>query len=134
MKDWVEGNVDRNYWIRRTAGAKEWKEAVAIVLLLAMVSGALFAHLWIHGQILAVERQIQKTRSEMDAQRRVQGWLMAEEQVLKSPERIDAIARIRLRMSPLQARQILPAHWLDSSLVLSPQMAMAGVPGSLTAK
>ena len=109
MRDWAEGDEARNYRIARATGLKSLREAVGVVLLLAVIAGLLFSYIWIRGQISAVAHQDQQIRSEMDALVRTRGRLISEEQALKSPERIDAIARAELGMIPLQVDQILPA-------------------------
>ncbi len=127
MRDWAEGDEVRNYRISRLAGLRSLREAVGVVLLLAVIAGLLFSYIWIRGQISAVAHQDQQVRSEMDALLRARGRLISEEQALKNPERIDAIARAELGMVPIGVNQILPVRKASASQAGLQELALAGL-------
>ncbi len=108
MNDWAEGDAARNYEFRQNAAFRGVGAVVGVVLFLAMISGVILFHIWTRSQITSAEHQVQRFRSEMDSLARSQGRLIKLEQDLKSPDRIDRIARSELGMRPLDVRQILP--------------------------
>ncbi len=108
MDDWAEEDADRNYDFRHNAAFRGLGAAVATVLFLAMLSGLVLLHMWTRSQITSAARQMQRHRSELASLERQQGRLIKQEQDLKSPDRIDRIARFELGMRPIDVRQILP--------------------------
>ncbi len=105
--DWVGGIEDRNYGIRRITDSQKLSELLWIISSLAMVAGALLFYAWIRSQIVSMGYAQQQLQAQEESLLREQRKLILEEQTLKNPERIDAIARVELGMTPLRASQLL---------------------------
>ncbi len=105
--DWVGGIEDRNYGIRRITDSQKLQELLCIISSLAMVAGALFFYAWIRSQIVSMGYTQQQLQAQEESLLREQRKLILEEQTLKNPERVDAIARAELGMTPLRASQLL---------------------------
>jgi cell division protein FtsL len=110
MKDWVGGIESRNYGIRRHLDAGMLSELLRIFIALLLVAGALLFYSWVQSQIVNIGYQSQKLFNEEEALRRTEKWLILEEETLRSPERIDAIARNELGMMPLRPNQIITSQ------------------------
>ncbi len=105
--DWAGGIEDRNYGIRRITDSQKLSELLWIISSLAMVAGALLFYAWIRSQIVSMGYAQQQLQAQEESLLREQRKLILEEQTLKNPERIDAIARVELGMTPLRASQLL---------------------------
>lgn len=127
--DWAGGAGGRNYGISRAADRERLRELLQIISPLVAIAGMLFFCLWTRSQIIMIEYRSQQIASEEEALVRVQRRLMLEEQTLKNPERLEAIARTDLGMIPLRANQLLPPlhRAVDPGLQI---LALANLPRS----
>jgi cell division protein FtsL len=90
-----------------------------------MVAGALLFYSWVRSQIVNTGYESQHLFAEEESLMRTQKSLILEEETLRNPERIDAIARNELKMTPLHPNQlILPQQ--DVERGASNVVAMAG--------
>jgi len=106
MNDWVNGTEKRNYGIKKK-NLINMKELLWILLLLVPITGSLFFHLWVRGQITDTGYKIQALTQREEYLARTLEKLVVREEILQSPERIDNVARARLGMEPLRPEQIL---------------------------
>ena len=109
MTDWADGIETRNYGIKNEIDVPMLSELMRIIVALAMVAGALLFYSWIRSQIVNTGYESQSLFAEEESLMRTQERLVAEEETLRNPERIDIIARNDLGMAPLRPNQIDPA-------------------------
>ncbi len=106
MDDWVRGTKARNYKIRRAVHAKNLAEALTIIPFLLVIAGMILFHLWTRMQIIAIGHSRQVLALQEESLLNQQQMLILEEQVLKNPARIEAMAHTELGMIPLGANQV----------------------------
>ncbi len=128
MVDWAQGALAKNHAIRRGVGLRQIVELLLTSLSIGLVAAALLFHSWVRVRIVDIGYEQQKLLAEEEALLKTQQSLSLEEQTLKSPERIDAIARNELGMQLLRADQLLaPAVGAGSGE--ASVLAMANVDG-----
>lgn len=127
MTDWVGGMESRNHDVTRATDSRNLAELLRTVLFLAVVAGVLTFYLWARGQIIHIGYQNQQVVAEEKSLLREQGHLLLEEQTLKNPERIDAIAR-NLGMVPIRANQLILLTTVNEALKGSNMLALANIP------
>jgi cell division protein FtsL len=116
MTDWAEGIETRNYGIKSELDAGMLSELMRVIVALVMVAGALLFYSWVRSQIVNTGYESQQLFAQEESLLRTQKSLILEEETLKNPERIDAIARNELKMSPLHPNQlILPQQDVERS-------------------
>jgi cell division protein FtsL len=125
MTDWAEGIETRNYGIKNELDAGMLSELMRVIIALVMVAGALLFYSWVRSQIVNTGYESQRLFAEEELLLRTQKSLILEEETLRNPERIDAIARNELRMTPLHPNQLLPQNQ-DVERGASNVVAMAG--------
>jgi cell division protein FtsL len=109
MKD-LAGNIElRNYGIKPRTDGRSLFDLLCIILSIAAMAVVLCFYLWVRLQITTVGYESQRLASEGESLVRTAKNLIAEEQVLRDPGRIDAIARLELGMMPLRPFQVMPA-------------------------
>jgi cell division protein FtsL len=107
MTDWAEGIETRNYGIKSELDAGMLSELMRIIIALVLVAGALLFYSWVRSQIVNTGYESQQLFAEEESLMRAQKSLILEEETLRSPERIDAIARNELKMTPLHPNQLI---------------------------
>ncbi len=107
MIDWAGGIENRNYGIKRITDSQKLLELLSIIFSLVMIAGALVFYAWVRSQIISMGYTGQQLQAQEESLLRDQRKLVLEEQTLKNPERVDAIARAELGMTPLRANQLL---------------------------
>ena len=112
MLDLAAGIKDRNHGLRKPANPRALLECLKIVLPLVVIAGALSFHIWIRGQNIHIGSRIQQLNAQEKDSLRVQQQLILEEQTLKDPELLEAIAR-RDGMILLRPDQIVPPSLED---------------------
>jgi len=108
MMDWSIGIENRNYGIKRVTDSRVLSELLCSTLCLALVAAALLFHSWVRSQIINIGYETQRLFTDEEALLRTQAKLILEEETLRSPERIDTIARTSLGMSSLRPSQLIP--------------------------
>jgi len=101
MTDWSADVGTRNYRIPQGTDARNVWDLLACVLCFLMIASSLLGYLWIRSHIVSLGYSLQQSKQLEEALVRVQNSLIAEEETLKSPERIDFMARNDLAMEPL---------------------------------
>jgi cell division protein FtsL len=110
MKDLAGSIETRNYGIRPCTDGRSLFELLYIIFSIAGMAAVLCFYLWVRLQITTVGYEAQRLQSEEASLARAEKNLVAEEQMLKDPGRIDLIARQELGMMPLRPFQVVPAR------------------------
>jgi cell division protein FtsL len=124
MTDWADGIETRNFGIKRKVDRGVFSDLVRSILFLALVAGTLIFCSWVRHQIVSTGYESQVLFAEEESLLRIQKRLILEEETLKSPERIDIIARNDLGMAPLRPAQLLRPWSQDREPGLTDAMAM----------
>jgi cell division protein FtsL len=124
MTDWAEGIETRNYGIKNELDAGMLSELMRVIIALVMVAGALLFYSWVRSQIVNTGYESQRLFAEEELLLRAQKSLILEEETLRNPERIDAIARNELKMTPLRPNQLILPHLQDVERGASNVVAM----------
>ncbi len=122
MTDWADGIETRNYGIKCKINSATLTELMCTIAALAIVAGALLFYSWIRSEIINTGYENQKLFTAEESLRQIQDALILEEETLRNPARIDAIARNNLGMTPLR-----PSQWTIQRL---PEM-VEEAPGAL---
>jgi cell division protein FtsL len=139
MTDWAAGIETRNYGIRSEIDGYMLSELMRSIVALAMVAGALLFFSWVRSQIVSIGYESQKLFAEEESLLRTQRKLILEEETLRNPERIDAIARNQLGLVPLRPNQLIQPQIRNAAIGAPEAMAMvlsgtAGLKRSAPAK
>ncbi len=124
MTDWADGIETRNYGIKNELDVHMLSELMRIIMALAVVAGALLFYSWVRNQIVNTGYESQSLFAEEESLLRTHQGLVLEEEVLKNPGRIDAIARDELGMVPLHPYQVLLPKIQEAERGSIDQMAM----------
>jgi len=112
--DWSVGAEARNYRIPHRPDRRSFSDVMGSMCCLLLIAAALVGYVWIRSRIVALGYQVQSLKEQEVALQRMQNNLIAEEETLKSPERIDRIARNDLGMERLAPYQRLVPGLLDA--------------------
>jgi cell division protein FtsL len=129
MIDWAEGTRSRNYAIRHEIDARNLLELLLISLSIGIVAAALVFHSWVRVRIVDIGYEQQSLLLEEQALSKTQESLNLEEQTLKSPDRIDALARAELGMQSVRASQVMATAGTGVELAGASVLALATSPG-----
>jgi cell division protein FtsL len=124
MRDWVDGIETRNYGIKSKLDAGMLSELMRVIVAFVMVAGALLFYSWARSQIISTGYESQKLFAEEQSLLRTQKGLILEEEMLRSPERIDTIARNELQMMPLRPNQLILPQLDDAGISAPNAIAM----------
>lgn len=125
MTDWADGIETRNYGIKCRIETGVLMELMCVILFFAMIAGAFLYYSWIRSHIVNTGYQIQGLFAEEESLMRTRRALILEEETLRNPERIDAIARSELGMVLLRPNQLISPQSGDIRRALSNEIAMA---------
>jgi len=128
MVDLAEGMESRNYRFRYRTDPRCLWDLLAMSLSLLMVAGTLVFCIWVSFQIVDIGYSMQELQREEEKLRKALQTLDLEEDTLKQPQAIDAIARGELGMSPMKINQILPPASLESDMASATALAMVSSP------
>ncbi len=113
--DWSAGAETRNYRIRHSIDPRHLRDLLASMLCVLMIAGALIGYLWLRGRIVDMGYAVERLKETETTLARMENNLILEEETLKSPERIDFIARTELAMEPLSPFQRLAPRFREIS-------------------
>jgi cell division protein FtsL len=142
MRDWAAGIETRNYGIKRDIDAGMLFEHMRTILALVLMAGAFLFYSWVRSQIISTGYETQNLLKLEKSLLRSQKNLILDEETLRSPERIDLIARNELKMAPLHPSQLILPPFRNvrgdanvlalatSQTVALKKPALTGVPGS----
>ncbi len=125
MMDWVGGIETRNYGIKRRTDRGNLVGLLAIVLPVLVIGGVLLLWAWSRSQIVEMGYEAQSLDAQEKAILRVQDNLLLEEETLKSPARIDDLARNELGMVLVRSNQVVAPPIQDARVSGSTDLAMA---------
>ncbi len=114
----------RNYCIRHKTDPRILMELLRTILSIALVAGVFLFYSWIRSQIVNIGYENQRLLEAEESLLRIQQSLILEEETLKSPERIDAIARNQLGMTTLRPHQLILPKAPDLEKSSASTMAM----------
>jgi cell division protein FtsL len=114
LTDWSIGVEARNYKIPHRPGRRCFSGMLGGMCCVLLVAVSLVGFVWIRYRIIALGYEIQKLDVRETSLLRDRNVLIAEEETLKSPERIDGIARNELGMEPLSPYQRLIVRSRDA--------------------
>jgi len=134
MQDWAVGMERRNQGISRVLDRRHLFEMLGIISSIAIVAGVFFFYSWVRSQIVDVGYAEQQLRNQEEELLLNEKRLIAEEAMLKNPERIDTIARAALGMTRVRAEQLINPQYLDVESRGTTTLALAAVPGAANAK
>ncbi len=120
MLDLAAGIEARNYGLRRATDVRNLLELLKIVLPLMAIAAVLSIHIWVDSQSIHIGYQSQQLKAQEERLLQIQQQLVLEEQILKDPELLEAIARNDLGMILLPANKVILApseNWDQSSSV-----------------
>jgi cell division protein FtsL len=123
--DWVEDIELRNYGIKRRTDRRNLVDLLRIISSLLMVAGVLLFYAWVRSQIVDIGYEEQRLQAQEKSALRTQANFILEEQTLKSPGRIDGIARNELGMMLARTNQLLAPQVQDEQAAGSTTLAMA---------
>jgi cell division protein FtsL len=124
MTDWAEGIEIRNYGIKNELDFGLLTELMRAIIALVIVAGALLFYSWVQSQIVNAGYESQRLFIEEQSLQRTQQSLILEEETLRNPERMDAIARNDLKMMPLRPSQLIQPPIQDAERGASAIVAM----------
>ena len=125
MTDWADGIETRNYGIKSEIDGSMLSELIRMIVPLVMIAAALLFYSWVRSQIVNTGYESQSLFAVKESLLRTQTRLILEEETLRSPERIDLIARNDLGMVPLRPNQFIQPLFQDVDRSLSNTLAMA---------
>jgi cell division protein FtsL len=95
-----------------------------------MVAGLLIYYSWVRSHFICVGYESQNLKTIEETLLHTQQSLVLEEETLKSPERIDRIARNELSLVPLRPNQLIFPQVPDVESGAAGVLAMADLPRS----
>jgi cell division protein FtsL len=125
MTDWADGIEMRNYGIQRGIDVRMFSDFMRAIIPLAMVAAALVFYSWVRNQMIQAGYESQRLYTMEEALLRAQEKLVLEEETLRNPGRIDAIARNELGMAPLHPSQWIVPQIPEQTSGFSGAIAMA---------
>ena len=128
MVDWAQERAISNNGITPKTDSRSLRQLLWITLAPIMLAAVFVALLWERSQLVSIGYETQRMIQAEETLLRVQKTLILEEETLKDPARIDAVARGVLGMTPLRPRQVLAAAMPEADLNAHPTLAMARVP------
>src|ERR1041385_3064446 len=103
MTDFSLGDEFRNYGIKRQTDVRNLTENLCVIFSFVMLAAVLLFYAWVRNRLVTLGYEEQNLQKREQVLTRSQQSLILEEEVLKSPDRIDAIARNELGMIPIRA-------------------------------
>ena len=118
MTDWADSIELRNNGIKCVIDARILSDLLRNIVSLVMIAGALLFYSWTRGQIVETGYETQKLSKLEESLQDTQKQLIAEEEMLMDPRRIDLIATRDLGMIRLHPNQlILPPIEIDNQYI-----------------
>ncbi len=125
MTDWADGIEIHNNGIRCVIDSRVFSDLLRTIISLGLIAGALLFYSWIRSQIVYIGYETQKLFAVEEKLQDIQDNLIAEEETLTNPKRIDDIATGYLGMTKLRPKQMIlpPIQTRDQSIPDSLAMA-----------
>ena len=119
MSDYYTVKRIDNSRLVRTANPNRMRESCRIVAYGGVLAAGLLLFAWQHFQCLQLGYQLEELKAERGQAAEMNQRLKLEVAALKSPERIDAIARNTLGLTMPVPGQVAPAVYAPSEAVLA---------------
>ena len=116
MNDWSVGVESRNYRIAHRPDSRSLADLLASMLCLLVIAGALTGCVWTRYRIVKLGYELQRCTALEQTLARSESILILQEEELKSPDRIDRIARNELAMEPLSPYQRIAPRFSESDV------------------
>jgi cell division protein FtsL len=97
-----------NSRLQRPTAPDRWRDYVRIVTLLSVLAAGGLLYVWQHFQCIQLNYQIEELKTQRSQARELNAQLKLETAALRSPVRIDAIARRELGLTAPLAGQVAP--------------------------
>jgi len=107
MTDWSAGAETRNYRITHRTDARNLADLLMSVLCVLVIAAGLVGYLWTRSEIVSSGYKVQQLKETEETLIRVRNGLILEEETLKQPPRVHAIAQNVLEMEPLRPNQLM---------------------------
>lgn len=107
MIDWSNGVEERNYRIPHRPDRRSVVDLLASMCAIVLIAGALIGYIYSRSQIVAIGYEVQRLTQLETSLKSARDSLNMEEEMLKSPERIDSFVRTKLGMEPISPYQRL---------------------------
>jgi cell division protein FtsL len=108
MLDFAAGIETKNYGLRKTTDLRSLLESLRVVLPFVVIAGAFSFHIWVHSQNIHLGYQSQQLNAQAEELLQIRQQFILEEQTLKDPRWLEAVARKNLGLVLLRPSQIIP--------------------------
>ena len=129
MIDWAGGVQSRNSGIIMRSDRRRMGEMLLPVLPALAVFGVLFCYSWMQSRMEAIGYEESEMRTQELALLKDQSKLMIQEELLKTPKRIDELARLEHGLERVRANQILTIESGTLEQDGQERLALAAPPG-----
>ena len=129
MTDWADGIEIHNNGIQCVIDSRLLSELLKTIISLVLIAGALLFYSWVRSQIVYIGYESQKLFAEEEKLRDIEANLIAEEEILTSPKRIDDIATRYLGMTKLRPNQMIMPPIQTRDRGIADSLALAGSEG-----
>ena len=129
MTDFAEPVVARNLALPHATDRRHLSELLRICVSLSALAVVLVFYAWVRCETVSMgyeQHILQQRERELDRQR---VRLVVQEETLKTPERLERVAREELGMTLLQANQILTPAPLELETGSATRLALADAGG-----
>jgi cell division protein FtsL len=108
MLDFAAGIEAKNYGLRKTTDFRSLLESLKFVLPFVAIAAAFSFHVWVRSQNIHLGYQSQQLNAQAEELQQIRQQLILEEQTLKDPRSLEAVARKNLGLVLLRPSQIIP--------------------------
>jgi len=115
-----------NSRLQRPAAPNRWREWLRMVTLVSVLGAGGLLYVWQHFQCIQLRYQIEELKAERGQATELNTQLRLETAALRSPVRIDAIARRELGLSVPVAGQVAPVFVPTGAVLADARAAQAG--------
>jgi len=130
MTDFAESITSRNVGLPRATDRRNLSELLRISVSLAALAIVLVFYAWVRCETVSMGYEQHMLREQERQLEKQRALLVVQEETLKTPERLERIAREELGMIPLSASQILPPGPADLEPGGSTKLALADTGGA----
>jgi len=108
MLDFAAGIEAKNYGLRNTTDLRSLLESLRVVLPFVVMAAGFSFHVWVRSQNIHIGYQGQQLNAQTEELLQIRQQLILEEQTLKDPRWLEAVARKNLGLILLRPSQIIP--------------------------
>jgi cell division protein FtsL len=115
-----------NSRLKRPAAPNRWREYARLVTLVSVLGAGGLLYVWQHFQCVQLRYQVEELKAERSQAAELNSQLKLETAALKSPLRIDAIARHQLGLSAPVPGQVTPVFVPAGAVLAEARATPAG--------